>query len=83
MLYFWSCFTLTQSVVDHAPMSRVQLRRDYALLGGALWAKIWWLEAHKNFEDRVADFRMENSESWEGLSGKFGKFIRKIRKVEP
>jgi len=46
---FWSLFTLTQSVLDYAILSQVQLCRDYALFGGALWAKICWLGAHKHF----------------------------------
>ena len=39
VLFFWSWFTLTQSVLDYALLSRVQLCRNYALLGGALWPK--------------------------------------------
>ena len=40
---------LTKSVLDYALLSRVQLCRDYVLFGGALWARICWLGAHKHF----------------------------------
>ena len=52
MLYFWSWFTLTQFVLDYALWLRVQLCRDYALLGGHFGPKfVGW--GHTNiFKDR-------------------------------